>query len=643
VTTEIDQLILKATGEEEVRRLIAALEAEEKALRTAVATHGAHDAATRTAAQNVLNLQNQLRASEANLTRASAASGGLNQAISTLSFTANDATQFFVSFRAGTQAIANNIPGVVSAMQTLRVAGFAGVMSALAGPQGLILGMTTAAALVPIMSAHWGDLQDAFGLGGTKTAAEEMSELGKKTKLTADEQRRLNDEKEREKALQGAAGPPKAVSEVGSAAGKAIAEFGIPGATGEERLISGLAQARGAARGGTEAILDPQDKEKIAGQQDFVNRLKKGLTADSSDAYRLGIENEERKLATIRSEAIAKANKELVDQATTDVSAALAGQRPGGLKALISEVQGTPGAFPKGLAESLQTATGETSKAKEAKKEKERIDKENEREQEQIIAEDERESERRLKARRTTQDKRVDELAKNLAPNLEEAALSGERVDRNRVRSDLIRTQGLKPEDAEKSADAVLKVLIESFNERIKTRAGEKGITLQEAHADLLNETLTKGAEEGLKEAEEARRKEEKVRKERVEDAKKSGADILAESAAKSGGNARQIRDLLISRGIDPDAAKTLGDEAFQGEQKSRLQEALTPERPRTSEVLGAEGLASAIQRSVGGPGDTAEKSLRVQERQLEVLNRLYQQGGAVAIGGPPPTRARRA
>src|SRR3954468_6053500 len=68
-------------------------QAKEAAFRAAVAAHGAHVAATRAAAQNVLNLQNQLNAATAAQRQAGATSGSLTQSITTLSYSANDAAQ----------------------------------------------------------------------------------------------------------------------------------------------------------------------------------------------------------------------------------------------------------------------------------------------------------------------------------------------------------------------------------------------------------------------------------------------------------------------------------------------------------------------------------------------------------------------
>jgi hypothetical protein len=98
---QVDRLILEEVGSAEVVRLTAALEAEERAFKAAVAAAQSHaagtaqnDGAVRGAASNIPNLQNQLRAAESNLNKASAASGGLTHTISTLSFAVNDADQF---------------------------------------------------------------------------------------------------------------------------------------------------------------------------------------------------------------------------------------------------------------------------------------------------------------------------------------------------------------------------------------------------------------------------------------------------------------------------------------------------------------------------------------------------------------------
>jgi hypothetical protein len=106
---QIDNLILRTQGENEVKRLQAALEAEEAALRRAVAAHGVHDAASRAAAAQVLALSNQVRAAEGNLSRMGGGVGGASRNLLTFGRVLDDTQQFQYGVANGLRAVANNL------------------------------------------------------------------------------------------------------------------------------------------------------------------------------------------------------------------------------------------------------------------------------------------------------------------------------------------------------------------------------------------------------------------------------------------------------------------------------------------------------------------------------------------------------
>jgi hypothetical protein len=354
---QIDNLILKTeTSEQNLKRLTAELAKVENSIEALGSTFqaGAIGFDEFETKLDVLSGRAQtFRGAIASLGTGTAqtveSTGRLNQAFQTLSFTTNDATMFFVSARAGVNAIANNIPGVVNALSTLATAGFGGVLTALSGPAGLILGLTAAAALVPVLTAHWGDLEDAFGLGGTRTEAEEMERLGKATKLSADEAQRLANYKDRErvgKALADAR--PEAVKKAEEAATKVLGEFAVPGgASGLDRIAGSLAQARNP--GGVP--LDQAGKDRLA-------------AIEASGTSFRGPEVAARELADARREEQARVEKDAGDRAKQDIEDYLRGALPGGIGGLVKEIEATPGAFPAGLAGKLRASAPEAVERK---------------------------------------------------------------------------------------------------------------------------------------------------------------------------------------------------------------------------------------------------------------------------------------
>jgi plasmid stability protein len=610
---QVYNIIAKVQNEALVKQLSEALRVQEELIRNNIAVWGAHDQATRTAGQQHVVLAGQLKQAQHELATIAAQSGTASQKMIQFTYALDDAQQFGVSFVAGMRSISNNLPALIAL---------------LGGPAGLALGVTAAGIAVSQLAQHWDQLKAAFIGGETRSQAQQMDELAKATSRTADEEERLLKFRKQRAAIEE---QRSARSEEEQAAGKAVGQAVAEAPGGQKALVEALVDARNP--NGLEGRITPEDQAHLTKRQAEIG-FYKSIGFDTS--------RDERETEHFKDEAINRARD--VERHRAEEALADAQNTPEGRQRLLNET----GRAPEG---SALNRFGRDIKARvflgspEGKDQQETTD-EDQKESDKILARQKaarkKAAEDAKKKAQQEQERRDAELAKNLGPSLELDALTGGKVDRNRVKQALVTSQGLDPATAERSADAVLKNLNDNFQERLRTRAGQKGISIKAAGEDILFEDLAKGAEAGKDEAEKARKAKEAALKDKVDSAKESGAEVLAKAAASSGGSSTRIRDLLIARGIDPDAATFLGKEAFQGEQKSRLQDALTPEKPRNSEVFGAEGLASAIQRSVGG-GDTADKQLRVQERQLDALNSLIRQGRAVPVGGPPPTRSRRA
>jgi hypothetical protein len=605
---QIDRLILKTEGEVEVERLKTALEAEEKALRASIAAHGAHAAASRNAAQGVLSYQSQLKAAEAGVRQAGAATGSLTSSFTTLGYVINDADQINVSWQAGIRSLANNIPAATMALQNMAQVGVAGVTAALLSPAGLIIGLTALASLAPVIVAHWGDIEDAFGMGAVETEAEEFERLGKAIAKTADEQERFNTLKREEqtgKALQES--EPAVTAAARQAALRATAD--LPAAA----LAQALADARNPQGYGPASI--PLDTQKeITRQREFVegqrNSALRGVVhgGDVSGPERVLKELEARGLEEGRTAEFLKAQ--------ADIAEAVAD--PEKFQKLIADLRSKGDETLTKLANQLEAAVA--------------IESPEFKYQEEETAADQKESDRRLAARKQAAEQAVKdaealtdadqaESDRRLAERKKERearvkALAGGAFGTSLLRGDPANAEGAQSfltdlgvgnvteEVAQKYIDGVRR----SIDEEVAARAIKDSTSEAEARARLLEE------------------REERALKPSLDAAKEQGADLVAGAAAKGGADAARISRYLQSQGLDKDTADALAGEADTGARRDRLGQLLEGEKPRSSEVLEGASLADAIQKGIGGADDSGKLTVNELRAMNQKFERLLQQ-----------------
>lgn len=618
---QVDNLILKTeSSEENLKRLTRELAKTEDSISALQSTFqagaisfGDFDKRLDALSVRAQALRGAMASVDSGTAHTSESTRSLTQAFQTLSYTTNDATQFFVSARAGVNAIANNIPAVVNALTSLAQVGFGGVLTALTGPAGLILGLTAAAALVPVLSAHWSDLEDAFGLGGTRTEADEMERLARATEKSAEETRKLNEYKERQRvggALESAR--PAEEKKTEEAAIKAIGEFGRLGTSGNEALIQGLVNARNP--GGVPLM--QEGKDRLAAIE------------ETGTSFR-GPEVAAQELETARREELAKAQKAAVEQARKDVEASIAGQRPGGIGGLIKEIETTPGAFPEGFAQKLREATPEGRRARElnvqgeefaeaSRKEAEEQRKQVQAEEAELTDEDQKASDKRLAKLKQQRDDRVKALASG---GLGTQLLQGKAVSAADVQKELGRA-GVE-NVGDDLAGKYRKALAKSIDEQVDARALKEGVSTDTAREHLIGdreEASRKQRSEGVD-----RSKQEFQRRLKSAEEDDPGLQDLLRVASRVGfarggfgGAQSAVLQQLRARGL----ADTFGANYFAKEQAGdAFREALHAPQ-RSSEVLGAEDLNRSIQQAVGGAGDYQQKSYN----ELRQMNEFFRQ-----------------
>jgi hypothetical protein len=159
---EVYKFIIQVENEEKLKTVAAAASLAEQKFKALHDQLGAGHAQTKAAAAGVVDLNRQL---------ATGASRKRDFGRAAL-----EASRGLEDLQYGVSGVLNNIPSLIQS---------------LGGPAGLAAGVSIAAVAGKILYDHWNDLTRLFGEGHTKTAAEEMEELRKKTSLTADEAERL--------------------------------------------------------------------------------------------------------------------------------------------------------------------------------------------------------------------------------------------------------------------------------------------------------------------------------------------------------------------------------------------------------------------------------------------------------------------
>lgn len=344
---QVDRLILEDLASANLEKIRKALEDEERELRTlnqellaGKVAQNVYGQEAQASAQKILGLKDQLKAAETAQRQTSAASGGLNQSLVQVTYAVNDLDQANVGWLQATRALSNNVPGLVAAGQNLASVGIAGITTALLSPAGLVVGLTAVASLAPLVVNHWSDLEDAFGLGGTKSEADRMAELGRQTKLTADETARLNQYKKEQAQLERLReAEPEAVKQARSAAEAAVGEF--PGG------LRGAAEQLQRAR----EVRNPGGLTGRLSDEEVQEAYRKGLTGPSGVAYQ-GEEFNRRK-AEIDKKLLARARDREIEAAESDINEATL--NPQAKARLLDELRRSPGL--EGLADQLQTGT----------------------------------------------------------------------------------------------------------------------------------------------------------------------------------------------------------------------------------------------------------------------------------------------
>ncbi len=132
------------------------------------------------------------------------------------------------SLMVGSDLATGSVQGLTSHLERLgygmsAVAGLSPIMGAAIGA-----GFFLAAAGVKQLVEHWDDLRVTFGFDSTKTEADHMEELGKKTHKTADETKRLNDYKREQAEIEAMMGLKTSGEQASGKAGQeALAETGV--------------------------------------------------------------------------------------------------------------------------------------------------------------------------------------------------------------------------------------------------------------------------------------------------------------------------------------------------------------------------------------------------------------------------------
>jgi hypothetical protein len=320
----LDRLILSVTGEADVRRLQAAIEAEKAALLAA-------GPAARQHAQALADLTQQLKAAQA-----AASGGGLGGGkgvylLTQLAQTADDAQY-------GIRGVTNNIVAMTSML----------------GPWGAAVGIGVVG--VAQLVEHWDSISALWGQGHTATEAERMEKLAKATHRTAEEQAEYNRLKRAEAAFEAAMPPTKAEAESSKAAVDVVRERG-----GSIDLARRLAAARAAAEG-PETGLDDADAKKLDELRRFMEAAK---AAGRPYGY----------VQPQIDELLAKGRANLGTRAQSDVMAALGD--PAAMGRLVGELEKRPGSVDKDLIKELKsTLPGETGSPETKRKLEEAYDKE---------------------------------------------------------------------------------------------------------------------------------------------------------------------------------------------------------------------------------------------------------------------------
>jgi hypothetical protein len=314
---EVYKYILKVENEEKVKTAAAAAALAEQKFRALFDSLGSGHAQTKAAADRLVDLNRGLQSAQASSRDFGRATLLASQGVEDLQY--------------GVAAVLNNLPGLITSLGG--GAGLAGVIS-LVAVGGKVL------------YDHWNDLGALFGQGHTRTEAEQMEELRKKTSLTADEAERLSRAtqlKEKVTSLRGAKTDDERSEE--EAASKAVADAGF------RNVAAGL------LRTNPELVDGTGEAAKAKAELDKFNKsVAFNKSGGELDVIRKKLELEEKLLQARRATA-----EELAASGT------LPSVFPGGREKLAEAVKANPDAFGPGgrkLAEDLKAADPEAMREK---------------------------------------------------------------------------------------------------------------------------------------------------------------------------------------------------------------------------------------------------------------------------------------
>jgi len=371
-------------------------------------------------------------------------------------------SQFVDDMQYGFKALTNQIPQVGMALGSALGMGTDAAMK-LGGALGI------AGVAVNLLINHWDDLMEAMSLGKVLTEAEQMERLAKATKLTADEQERLNRFKRAESAGKElsdkqSSGVAKTEAEIKTA----IGEMGDERTSGRSKLIGGLVQARRATGQGTK-IEDEEQRQLDIIKRDF-----------GGTKYGQQLEEKLRaKIQTRLDEEDVRRAADTVDKATFDTERR---------KGFINEIKANPTAFPAGAAAALDIKpsmnTKDQAAADLAKKQAEGLDEDNRQAYEAV-------QQARREARKNEDERLSGAMIGSVGqsylktPGMDDAALQ------DQVKSAMIKS-GMKSSEVDAAAEGVAKKIREKLDEAVQTRALDRGITEDAARAQLAKEAQAK-------------------------------------------------------------------------------------------------------------------------------------------------------
>ncbi|WP_422931783.1 hypothetical protein [Singulisphaera sp. PoT] len=541
----------------------------------------------------------------AGMSKATSGSGALARGLMQVGYAVDD-------LQYGFNGVVNNISPLVYSFTAA-----AGASTAMAS--GIAAGAQLAAVAAYQVYSHWHDVQDLFGVGATRTEAEEMEDLAKATKLTADEQKRLNDYKKEQKELEKLRDTPnKETRESEKAVKKAVEDIGF------NELKVGL--MKGFIGDNTNAKISPDEQAELDAASDLVARSEKVTPEMRQDRINKRDEVQER-INKRLSDADSEKAEDLLMRAMND-NEGKDSKNPGAMAALKNRVMLNESLFPEGTLENLDKTSPEArKKAKDEKKAKKEAKDLSDQIDSQFAAFDADNAE--WKKYRAKREKWVKEQADALkGGDLGQAAIAGTLTE-DMVR-DRLTKMGVDKGKVDAASDDVFRKLEIEGGKAISGRVALTGEDRDVAAANLAREDQEKRRK---KDADLAAKTIPGLDK-AIEQRLTIGTAMTGNGAVIAAGLQEQIRQLLIDAGIDPKAAAWQADAAVeeggQRVNKKVVEEAMDEQtksqQTRSVDVFDASSLAAKLQSSVGD--SEAKKQTDILSQSRELLAKMANQTG---------------